>query len=107
MCGGRAKPHKWAVLHQRSEKPLPDNGTTPSTQYHRCLPEEIEALGCAYGRSMDMVSIDEADSPVCGRRITDVKLVADRLDLGSYGYGEKLHLYYIRLENKSESGQHI
>ena len=57
MCGGRTKPHKWAVLHQRSDKPLVDNGTTPSTQYHRCLPEEMEALGCAYGRSMDMVSI--------------------------------------------------
>ena len=57
MCGGRAKPHKWAVLHQRSDKPLVDNGTTPSTQYHRCLPEEMEALGCVYGRPMDMVSI--------------------------------------------------
>ena len=57
VCGGCAKPHKWAVLHQRSDKPLIDNGTTPSTQYHRCLPEEMEALGCAYGRSMDMVSI--------------------------------------------------
>ena len=57
MCGSRAKPHKWAVLHQRSDKPLVDNGTTPSTQYHRCLPEEMKALGCAYGRSMDMVSI--------------------------------------------------
>ena len=36
---------------------LVDNGTTPSTQYHRCLSEEVEALGCAYGRSIDMVSI--------------------------------------------------
>ena len=51
--------------------------------------------------------VDEADSPVCGRRITDVKLVAERLDLGCYGYGEKLHLDYISLENRSESGRHI
>ena len=52
--------------------------------------------------------VDEADSSVRGRRITDVKLVAERLDLGSYGYGEKLHLeYYILLENRSGSGQHI
>ena len=57
MCGGRAEPHKWAVLHQRPDKPLVDNGTTPRTQYHSCLPEEMEALGCAYGCSMDMVSI--------------------------------------------------
>ena len=33
--------------------------------------------------------VDEADSPVCGRRIIDVKLVAERL-----GLGEKLHLGY-------------
>ena len=51
--------------------------------------------------------VDEADSPVRGRRITDVKLVAERLDVSSYGYGEKLHLEYILLENRSGSGQHI
>ena len=43
--------------------------------------------------------VDEADPPVCGRRIIDVKLVAERLGLGCYGCGEKLHLgYNILLE---------
>ena len=38
--------------------------------------------------------VDEANSPVCGWRIIDVKLVAERLGLGCYGCGEKLHLGY-------------
>ena len=38
--------------------------------------------------------VDEADSPVCGRQIIDVKLVAERLGLGCYGCGEKMHLGY-------------
>ena len=38
--------------------------------------------------------VDEADSPVCGRRIIDVKLVAERLGIGCYSCGEKLHLGY-------------
>ena len=38
--------------------------------------------------------MDEADSPVCGRGIIDVKLVAECLGLGCYGCGEKLHLGY-------------
>ena len=38
--------------------------------------------------------VDEADSNVCGRRIIDVKLVAERLGLDCYGCGEKLHPGY-------------
>ena len=43
--------------------------------------------------SQDIVrdDVDEADSPVCGRRTIDVKLVAERLRLGCCGCGEKLH----------------
>ena len=39
-------------------------------------------------------AVDEADSSVCGRQIIGVKLVAERLGLGCYGCGEKLHLGY-------------
>ena len=47
--------------------------------------------------------VDEADSPVCGRQIIDVKLVAERLGLGCCGCGEKLYLVYnILLKNGSE-----
>ena len=45
--------------------------------------------------------VAEDDFPVCGRRIIDVKLVAERLGRGCYGCGEKLHLCDILLENRS------
>ena len=45
--------------------------------------------------------VAEDDFPVCGRWIIDVKLVAERLGRGCYGYGEKLHRGDILLENGS------
>lgn len=41
------------------------------------------------------------DFAVCGRRVVDVRLVAERLDRGCYGCEENLHLIDIVQESKS------
>ena len=78
----------------------------PSKFSYTFVPEFIIAIFLLYFRWLRWTlpnnvryDVNEANSPVCRRRIIDVKLVAERLGLGCYGCGEKIHLgYNILLE---------